>query len=73
MPAMPPDPAIRLDQFMKLVGLVRSGGQAKHVIQSGEVTVNEEVEVRRSRKLHAGDRVSWGDYSVLVEIGDDSG
>ena len=71
MQCEPKEPVIRLDQFMKLVGLVRSGGQAKHVIQAGEVAVNDVTETRRSRKLRAGDRVSWRDWTVVVERDED--
>lgn len=49
---------IRLDQFLKWVGATSTGGQAKLLIQSGEVTVNGELETRRKRQLVAGDRVS---------------
>ncbi|MBD2019965.1 RNA-binding S4 domain-containing protein [Leptolyngbya sp. FACHB-36] len=49
---------IKLDQFLKIVGLVGTGGQAKLLIQSGEVTVNGAVETRRGRKLVVGDQVS---------------
>ena len=48
---------IRLDQFIKLTGLVETGGQAKLLIQGGEVQVNGEVETRRRRQLVAGDVV----------------
>lgn len=48
---------IKLDQFLKLMGAVQTGGQAKLLIQSGEVEVNGEVETRRGRKLTIGDRV----------------
>jgi ribosome-associated protein len=51
---------IRLDQFLKLTGLVGTGGQAKLVIQGGEVMVNGEVETRRRRQLHSGDKVTVG-------------
>lgn len=68
MPEHTEEPVIRLDQFMKLVGLVRSGGQAKHLIQGGQVLVNGVVETRRSRKLRPGDEVTWGDYVVTVEL-----
>ena len=34
---MEEQPYIRLDQFLKLVGLVKSGGEAKYLIQHGEV------------------------------------
>lgn len=49
---------IKLDQFLKVVGMVQSGGQAKLLIQAGEVKVNGSVETRRGRKLVLGDRVS---------------
>ena len=65
---MAEEPTIRLDQFMKLVGLVRSGGEAKHLIQGGEVLLNGEVETRRSKKLRHGDVVQLGDYVATVEI-----
>jgi ribosome-associated protein len=48
---------IKLDQFLKTVGIAQTGGQAKLLIQAGEVAVNGAVEVRRGRKLQAGDRV----------------
>ncbi|QDT46691.1 ribosome-associated protein [Symmachiella dynata] len=51
------DNTIRLDQFLKLSGAAGTGGQAKVLIQAGEVTVNGEVETRRRRKLRPGDRV----------------
>jgi ribosome-associated protein len=52
------EPFIRLDDFLKLTSRVRSGGEAKHRIQGGEVLVNGAVETRRSRKLVRGDRVT---------------
>ena len=61
--------AIRLDQFMKLVGLVMSGGEAKYLIQHGDVLVNGAIETRRSTKLQSGDRVTLGDRTVTVEQG----
>lgn len=51
------DTTIRLDQFLKLSGAAGTGGQAKVLIQAGQVTVNGEVETRRRRKLRPGDRV----------------
>jgi len=58
--------AIRLDQFLKLAKLVRSGGEAKHLIQSGQVLLNGTVETRRSLKIHPGDKVTLGDVTVEV-------
>ena len=57
---MPEDKAIdyiRLDQFLKLMNVVSSGGEAKHRIQDGQVQVNGEVDTRRGRKLRTGDQV----------------
>lgn len=52
-----PGEFITLEEFLKLVDVVASGGEAKRLIQSGQVRVNGEVELRRGRKLRAGDRV----------------
>ena len=59
------EPTIRLDQFLKRCG-VATGGQAKLLIQSGEVLVNNEVETRRRKQLRAGDEVSLGDDVFVV-------
>ena len=48
---------IRLGQFLKLADLIETGGEAKNVIASGDVTVNGEVDLRRGRQLHPGDVV----------------
>jgi len=48
---------LRLDQFLKLRALSGTGGQAKVMIQNGDVKVNGQVETRRRRKLCVGDVV----------------
>ncbi len=62
---------IRLGQFLKVVGLVATGGEAKYLIQSGEVRVNDEVETRRKRQLRQGDTVTVGDQTFAVEFEDE--
>jgi ribosome-associated protein len=62
---------IRLDQFMKYVGMVGTGGHAKYVIQAGEVMVNGEVEARRSHKLRIGDRVTFAGRTQVVALEED--
>ena len=57
MPDTDSEKSICLDQFLKLVGIAGTGGQAKLMIQGGEVQVNGEVETRRRRKLAVGDVV----------------
>lgn len=61
-------PFIRLDQLLKREGLTATGGQAKLLIQEGEVRVNDEVETRRGRKLREGDRVELGGHVVVVHL-----
>ena len=58
---------IRLEQFLKLCEIAGSGGQAKLMIQNGEVQVNGETEVRRGRKLYPGDSVTACGRTVDVE------
>ena len=52
---------IDLQDWMKRRQWVGSGGEAKVVIQGGQVRVNGEVETRRRRKLRPGDVVEFGD------------
>ena len=47
------------DQGM-LLALTETGGEAKEVIQSGQVTVNGEVCTMRGRKLRPGDTFAFG-------------
>lgn len=59
---------IQLDNFLKLTGMVGTGGQAKVVIQSGQVLLNGVVETRRKKKLRAGDRVTYAGRTLEVEF-----
>ena len=59
---------INLDQFLKLIGITDTGGQAKQLIQNGSVRVNGEVELRRGRKLTATDQVEVQGESFPVEF-----
>ncbi len=65
---MPEDNHIKLDSFLKWQGLVETGGQAKLVIQDGEVRVNSKVETRRGRKLVNGDKVTFKGKTVIVTL-----
>lgn len=51
---------IRLQDLMKLANMVSSGGEAKQLIQDGQVSVNGEICLQRGRKLRPGDAVSYG-------------
>lgn len=65
---------IKLDQFLKATDVAQSGGEAKHLIRSGEVAVNGEMELRRGRKLYDQDVVTVDDASFTVQFsaGDDA-
>ncbi|MFA7348040.1 MAG: RNA-binding S4 domain-containing protein [Desulfurivibrionaceae bacterium] len=66
------DGAIRLGQFLKLAGVVETGGEGKLRIQEGEAKVNGEVETRRGRQLVAGDLVEFAGeiLEVVAQPGD---
>ena len=55
-----------LGQALKASNFVGSGGEAKVLIQGGEVRVNGEVETRRGRRLEKGDVVEVGDERMEV-------
>ena len=58
--------SIPLGAFLKLAGVIESGGDAKQRIMAGEVAVNGEPETRRGRKLHRGDVVTLGGERLQV-------
>jgi ribosome-associated protein len=66
------DEVIRLGQFLKLAGVVETGGEAKLRIQEGEAKVNGEVDTRRGRQLVPGDLVEFAGevLEVVVKAGD---
>jgi ribosome-associated protein len=62
------DGTIKLNQFLKLMGIVPTGGQAKLMIQGGEVQVNGMIETRRGRRLLPGDRVTVEGKTLEVNL-----
>ena len=59
---------IELNAFIKKKGLAGSGGQAKHIIRSGVVKVNGEVETRNKKKLVNGDKVEVNGEEFVVSV-----
>lgn len=59
---------IRVGQFLKLAGLAEDGGQAKALLEAGEVMVNGRAETRRGAQLDAGDVVAVGDRRARVQM-----
>lgn len=58
---------IKLGQALKLVGEVDSGMDAKFIIQDGKVTVNDEVEYRRGRKLYKDDIFNYNGKEFIIK------
>lgn len=54
---------IKLDQFLKLVGIAGTGGHAKILINDGDIKINGEVCTMRGKKLRKDD---------IIEIDGDS-
>ena len=50
---------IKLQDLMKLADLVSTGGEAKLLVQEGEVLVNGEVCTMRGKKIRPGDVVTF--------------
>lgn len=48
---------VELNQLLKLAGVCDSGGAGKHLVASGAVRVDGEVELRKTCKIRAGQRV----------------
>ena len=57
---------ITLQQFMKLSGIVSTGGEAKLRIKEMDIVVNGEKENRRGRKLYPGDKVKIEGKTYVV-------
>ncbi|KFC63012.1 MULTISPECIES: RNA-binding S4 domain-containing protein [Massilia] len=58
---------VELNQLMKLVGLVDSGGAGKNMVASGAVSVDGKQELRKTAKIRAGQTVTVGDVQIRVQ------
>lgn len=57
---------VELNQLLKLTGLCDSGGAGKQLVASGAVRVDGAVELRKTCKIHAGQRVELEDVEIEV-------
>lgn len=57
---------VRLCDLLKLAGIAGSGGQGKHIVAQGEVTVDGKPESRKSAKIRAGQTVECRGVKILV-------
>ena len=55
---------VELNQLLKLAGVADSGGQGKAIVASGAVTVDGDVELRKTAKIRAGQVVRVEDVEI---------
>lgn len=60
---------VELNQLLKLVGLAHSGGTGKAIVASGAVSVDGQVELRKTCKIRAGQTVACEDVTIEVVAG----
>ncbi|MEQ8243114.1 RNA-binding S4 domain-containing protein [Fulvivirga sp.] len=58
---------IELNNLLKTLNWVASGGEAKALIQEGNVMVNNEIETRVRKKMRVGDTVKLYEYEAQVK------
>ena len=61
---------IKLQDLLKFANMVSSGGEAKIIIQEGEVKVNGEVCTMRGKKIRPGDVVELDGMQLTVSYED---
>lgn len=61
---------IKLDSLLKLANAVGSGGEAKILIQEGEVRVNGETCTMRGKKIRPGDVVVFDGQELTAAYAD---
>lgn len=57
---------IELCNLLKLTGVVDSGGAGKALVAEGVVSVDGEIELRKTAKIRAGQLVELGDIEIRV-------
>ena len=59
---------VELYKILKFEGLVTTGGEAKLLIDDGQVTVNGQIETRRRKKIVNGDVVEFGGETLKMQL-----
>lgn len=57
---------VELNMLLKLTGLCDSGGAGKRLVAGGSVQVDGVTELRKTCKIHAGQRVRLDDTEIHV-------
>jgi ribosome-associated protein len=59
---------VELYKILKFEGMVSSGGEAKLVIEQGEVIVNGSVETRKRKKIISGDIIEFAEEKIRIQF-----
>jgi len=59
---------VELYKILKFEGLVASGGEAKLVIEQGQVNVNNRVETRKRKKIISGDVIEFNNEKIQIQL-----
>jgi len=58
---------VELYKVLKFENLAGSGGEAKHFVADGLVTVNGKIETRRRNKIYSGDVIGFNGHILQIE------
>ncbi len=59
---------VELFKVLKFENLAGSGGEAKHFVADGLVTVNGKIETRKRNKIYSGDVIGFNGYLLQIEM-----
>jgi ribosome-associated protein len=57
---------IELMALLKALGIAETGGHAKHIVDSGIVIRNDQIEMRRRAKLVLGDIIELEELKIKL-------
>ncbi|MGL5889015.1 MAG: RNA-binding S4 domain-containing protein [Bacteroidia bacterium] len=57
---------IELIQLLKVLNIAETGGQAKMMVDDGEVKLNGEIEHRKRAKLRKGDIIEVASHKIEI-------
>ena len=59
---------VELYKILKFEGMASSGGEAKLVIEQGQVLVNGKVETRKRKKIVSGDVIEFLSDKITIKF-----
>ena len=59
---------VELYKILKFEGMTSSGGEAKLVIEQGQVLVNGKVETRKRKKIVSGDVIEFASEQISIKF-----